>query len=348
MSSVIRIGSREIGTGSPCLIVGEVGQNHDGSLGLAHAHIDAIADAGADAVKFQTHIAEAESTRHETFRIRFSMQDATRIDYWKRMEFSAEQWQGLADHAAERALIFLSSPFSMAALDLLQSIGVPAWKVGSGEVCNLPMLRRMAATSKPILLSSGMSSWKELDESVALLRTLGAPFLVMQCTTEYPCPPAHAGLNLIPVIQQRYGCPVGFSDHTGEIFASLAAVVLGASVIETHTSIDKRMFGPDLAAGIDVDQFGELVRGARFLENAIAQPENKDKRAMALAHVRDLFTKSVVPVADLQGGTVLSESHVTVKKPGTGIPAKRLESLYGRRLNRDVKADELIRETDLE
>ncbi len=348
MRSIIEIGSREIGAGRPCLIVGEVGQNHDGSLGLAHAHIDCIADAGADAVKFQTHIAAAESTRHETFRIRFSPQDETRMDYWRRMQFSELQWRGLADHAAERGLVFLSSAFSLEAVEMLDRIGVPAWKVGSGEVCNLPMLRRMAATARPIFLSSGMSSWEELDEAVALLRTLNGDFIVMQCTTEYPCPPEHVGLNLIPVIHERYGCPVGFSDHTGEVFAGLAAVVLGAAVIETHVAIDKRMFGPDVAAGVDVDQLGELVRGVRFLETALAQPVDKDERAEALAHLRELFTKSVVPRTDLPTGTVLSESHLAVKKPGTGIPARCLQSLYGRRLKRDVTADELIREADLE
>src|SRR4030095_1630017 len=149
-----------------CLIIGEVAQAHDGSLGMAHAYIDAVANAGADAVKFQTHIAAAESTPGEPWRVKFSRQDTTRYDYWKRMEFSEEQWRGLADHANGRGLLFLSSGFSPEAVDLLERVGVPAWKVGSGEVSNPPLLAKMARTGKPVILSSGLSDWDELDAAV--------------------------------------------------------------------------------------------------------------------------------------------------------------------------------------
>src|SRR6478735_7224173 len=151
------IGFPEGSRGAGCIIVGEVAQAHDGSLGLAHAFIDAIAAAGADAVKFQTHIAAAESTPGEPFRVKFSKQDATRYDYWKRMEFTPEQWQGLRDHALEKGLVFLSSAFSLAAVDLLEVLGMPAWKVGSGEIGTLPMLEKMARTGKPVLLSNGLA-----------------------------------------------------------------------------------------------------------------------------------------------------------------------------------------------
>src|SRR5688572_14420420 len=166
-----------------CLIVAEVGLSHDGSLGIAHAFIDEIARNGADAVKFQTHIAEAESTPAEPFRVKFSRQDATRYEYWKRIAFSELQWQGLADHAREKGLIFLSSPFSREAVDLLDRVGMTMWKVGSGEVGTLPMLDAMIATGKPILLSSGMSDIAELDKAVERVRRAGLPLAVLQCTT---------------------------------------------------------------------------------------------------------------------------------------------------------------------
>src|SRR5574341_1605298 len=172
-----------------CLIIGEVAQAHDGSLGMAHAFIDAIANAGADAVKFQTHIAAAESTPGEPWRVKLSPQDATRYDYWKRMEFTEEQWGGLARHASERGLIFLSSAFSFEAVDLLNRIGVTAWKVGAGETTNLPMIERMARTGKPVILSSGMSTWAEMDAAVECVRKHEAPVAALQCTTAYPCPP---------------------------------------------------------------------------------------------------------------------------------------------------------------
>src|SRR5437763_1720168 len=146
-----------------CLIIGEVGQAHNGSLGMAHAFIDAIANAGADAVKFQTHIASAESTAAEPWRIRFSPQDSTRYEYWKRMEFSEEQWLGLKKHADERGLLFLSSPFSVEAVQLLQRVGVPAWKVASGEISNVPLFEALARTELPVLMSTGMSDLSEID-----------------------------------------------------------------------------------------------------------------------------------------------------------------------------------------
>src|SRR5690242_6804505 len=167
-----------------CMIIAEVAQAHDGSLGMAHAFIDAAARAGADAVKFQTHIAAAESSPQEPWRVKFSYQDASRYDYWKRMEFTEAQWVGLEQHAREKGLVFLSSPFSMQAVELLARVGVPAWKVGAGEVSNLPMLERLAATGKPVILSSGMSPWEEMDRAVEAVRRNCA---VLQCTTSYPC-----------------------------------------------------------------------------------------------------------------------------------------------------------------
>ncbi len=164
------IEQREVGAGRPALVVAEVAQAHDGSLGTAHAYIDAAAGAGADAVKFQTHIASAESTPGEPFRVKFSPQDATRYDYWKRMEFSRDGWRGLADHARQAGLIFLSTPFSFEAVELLDDLGMPAWKVGSGEVTNLPMLERMARTRRPVIVSSGMADFAELDRAVACVR----------------------------------------------------------------------------------------------------------------------------------------------------------------------------------
>ncbi len=219
-------------SGSGGFVVAEVAQAHDGSLGTAHAYIDAVARAGADAVKFQTHIAAAESTAREPWRVPFSLQDATRYDYWKRMEFSEEQWAGLKRHAEERGLEFLSTPFSMAAVELLDRLGVPAWKVGSGETGNLPMIGRMARTGRPVILSSGMSGWEELDAAVAEVRRHGAPLAVMQCTTAYPTPPEKVGLNVLEEIRRRYGCVTGLSDHSGTIYAGLAAAALGAEIVE--------------------------------------------------------------------------------------------------------------------
>lgn len=340
-------GPRSIGDGR-CLIIGEVGVVHDGSLGLAHSYIDAIAASGADAVKFQTHIAAAESTPAEPFRVQFSRQDGTRYDYWKRMEFTEEQWRGLAAHARERDILFLSSPFSVEAVDLLSRVGVAFWKIASGETGNIVLLDRILDTGLPLVFSTGMSPLEEIDAAVSRARSRGAQVVVLQCTTAYPCPPERIGLNMIPVFRERYGCPVGLSDHSGTIYAGLAAAALGADVLEVHVALSREMFGPDVPASVTTQELRQLVDGVRFIERMRGNPVDKDAAAAGMAPLRQIFTKSIVARAMLQAGTVLRPEHLAVKKPGTGIPAAKLAEVVGRRLRRGVEADELITEEHLE
>lgn len=335
-----------VGEGAPTFVIAEVAQAHDGSLGAAHAYIDVVAASGAQAIKFQTHIAAAESTPGEPWRVKFSRQDATRYDYWRRMEFTKDQWVGLAEHAREKGLVFLSTPFSFAAMGVLDPL-VPAWKVGSGETTNLPMIERMAATGRPVLLSSGMSSWAELDAAVATVRRGGAPVAVFQCTTAYPCPPEKTGLNVIGELRARYGCTVGLSDHSATIYAGLAAVTLGARMLEVHVAFSRACFGPDTVASLVPDELAALVRGARFIEAAVANPIDKDKAAGELEALKRTFGKSVVAARALEAGERLGADDLALKKPGTGIPAARLSSLIGRRVKNAVAADTLLAESDL-
>jgi len=325
-----------------CLIIGEVAQSHDGSLGTAHAFVDAIADAGADAVKFQTHIARAESTPGEPWRVKFSRQDETRYEYWQRMEFTKEQWRGLKEHADERGLLFLSTPFSDEAVELLAEIGMTVWKVASGEVGNSVMLDRLLDYSQPVILSSGMSNWEELDGAVESVKKSGVPLAVLQCTSAYPCPPEQVGLNMLEVFSDRYDCAVGLSDHSGKIYAGLAAATLGAEVLEVHVAFSREMFGPDVPASVTTGELRQLVDGTRSIERMVANPINKDKMATELSALRKLFTKSVVAGADLAAGTVLRAEHLQLKKPGTGLSASQLPELIGRQLRRDLKADEML------
>jgi len=331
-----------------CLIIGEVGLAHDGSLGLAHAFIDEVARGGADAVKFQTHIAAAESTPAEPFRVKFSTQDATRYEYWKRIEFSEAQWKGLADHAREKGLMFLSSPFSREAVDLLVRLGMAMWKVGSGEVSTLPLLDAMIATGRPILLSSGMSDLAELDKAVDRVRRANAPLAVLQCTTAYPCPPERIGLNMIPFFRERYGGFVGLSDHSGTIYPGIAAATLGAEVVEVHVTMSRGMFGPDVPASVTIDELRQLVDGIRFVERMRANPVDKDVIARDMAPLRAIFNKSLVARERLAAGTVLTEAHLAMKKPGTGIPAERLPEIVGRVLRRNLEVDEQLRADDID
>ena len=346
--SSIQIGSRNIGSDTRPLVIAEVAQAHDGSLGTAHAFIDAIADAGADAVKFQTHIASAESTVNEPWRVKFSKQDATRYDYWQRMEFTPEQWAGLKTHADERGLIFLSSPFSPEAFDLLKAMGIQAWKVASGEVTNLPLLQMMLSTKLPVLLSSGMSSMNDLDQAVETCRAAKASFGVFQCTTMYPCPPEKIGLNLLGEFRKRYGCVVGLSDHSGKIFSSLAAVALGASMIELHVTFSRQMFGPDVPASVTFPELKQLVEGIADIHRMRVTDVKKDSVAAEMSGMKGIFQKTIVARTDLKAGTALKDSDVALKKAGGGIPPEKLSTVIGRRLSRDVKADAALSETDLD
>jgi N-acetylneuraminate synthase len=328
--------------------MGEVGLAHDGSLGYAHAFIDEVARAGADAVKFQTHIAEAESTPSEPFRVAFSRQDASRYDYWKRMEFTESQWRELAGHATDRGLVFLSSPFSVEAVELLTRVGMAMWKVPSGEIGSIALLDAMIATECPVLLSSGMSDLRELDAAVERVRRAGLPLAVLQCTTAYPCPPERVGLNMISHFRDRYNCFVGLSDHSGTIYPGIAAAAIGVDVVEVHVTMSRGMFGPDVPASVTMEQLRELVDGIRFVERMRAHPVDKDSVARDMAPLRDIFTKSLVARAPLAAGTVLTEAHLAMKKPGTGIPAGRMPDIVGRRLRRSLATDEQLRFEDLD
>lgn len=231
---------------------------------------------------------------------------------------------------------------------MLQRQNMPAWKVGSGEVTNLPMLRQMAATGKPVLLSSGMATWEELDTAVATVRGNGADVALFQCTTAYPCPADMVGLNVLEQLRQRYDCPVGLSDHSGATYASMAAATLGANLLEVHVVFSRDCFGPDVKASLTIEELTDLVRGVRFIEQALAHPLDKQRVADEMTELKQMFGKSIVAARDLPAGHCLSYDDLALKKPGTGIPAARLDEIMGRRLTTDVAADTLLAEDQLD
>lgn len=331
-----------------CRVIAEVGQSHDGSLGTAHAFIDAIADAGADAVKFQTHIASAESSPDEPWRVKFSPQDDTRFEYWQRMEFSAAQWRGLKEHADERGLFFLSSPFSEEAVDLLTDVGVAAWKVASGQITDLWMLERLAKTGWPVLFSTGMSPLEEVEWAVEWARGKGLDVAVMQCTSAYPSTLEGVGLNVMAGFRERFGVAVGLSDHTGTIYPSLAAAALGAQLLEMHVTFSRQSFGPDVPASVTFDELRTLVDGVRAAETMLANPVDKDATALEMAPMRELFTKSIVARRNIDAGTVLRVEDLTTKKPARGISARRMHEVVGERASRAIEANAFLQEEDIE
>lgn len=343
-----QIKSRKLGADQPAFIIAEVAQAHDGSLGAAHAYIDAIAATGADAVKFQTHIAEAESSTLEPFRVRFSLQDATRYDYWKRMEFTFDQWKGLASHAADKGLIFLSSPFSVQAVELLEKIGMPAWKIASGEVSNLLLVDRMLATGSPILLSTGMSPMFEVDQVVERIKRHGNPLLVIQCTSKYPVKPEDVGLNMLAEYRERYQTLVGLSDHSGMIYPGLAAATLGASLIEVHVTMSYEQFGPDVPASLTTADLKKLVEGVKFIGQCLNSPVEKDIMAEQLAEMKRIFGQSLVAAINLSAGQEITAASLSSRKPGTIIPVSQIESVIGKKVTKDIPAGEFIHPEDIQ
>ena len=329
-----------------CTIIAEVAQAHDGSLGTAHAYIDSAARAGADAIKFQTHIAAAESSPAEPWRVKFSYQDATRYDYWKRMEFTEQQWVGLKSHAEEHGLRFLSSPFSVEAAEMLKRVGVAAWKIASGEFNNVPLMDCILDSGLPVYLSTGMSRIAEIEDAVARIRAR-CELTILQCTSEYPCKPERLGLNLIPVFRRRFGCNVGLSDHSGTIFAGLAAAAMGIDVLEVHVTFSREMFGPDVKASITTAELRQLVEGVRFIERARWSHISKDQMASELSPLRSIFSKSIAARTDLTAGSKIEAADLILRKPGTGIPADRMAGLIGRTLSRGVRAGEFLSDSDL-
>lgn len=324
--------------------IAEIGQAHDGSLGMLHAYIDAVAETGVDAIKFQTHMADAESSIHEPFRVQFSKQDKTRFDYWKRMEFSQEQWVGIGKHCKEVGLTFISSPFSNAAVNVLEQAGVEIYKIGSGEVTNFLMLRKIVDTAKPIILSSGMSSFDELDKTVAFLERHDATYSILQCTTSYPTQPKDYGLNVIADLKDRYNVPIGFSDHSAKIATGIAAVALGAKLLEFHVVFDKKQFGPDVSSSLTIEEATALVTGVKAIAKALEHPVDKSDNSN-FSEVKQIFEKSLAVNKDLSKGHVIQFNDLEAKKPkGFGIDAANYELVIGKKLTKDLKQWDFLTE----
>ena len=328
-------------------IIAEVGQAHEGSLGLAKSYIKALAETGVDAIKFQVHIAEAESSEHEPFRVKFSEQDKTRFDYWRRMEFSPQEWQLLKESCEENKVEFLASPFSNAAVDLLEKLGVTRYKIGSGEVNNFLLLEKIAQTGKPLILSSGMSSFAELDETVEFLKKKQVDYAILQCTTAYPTQPANYGLNVIRELKDRYGVSVGFSDHSAKLETCIAATALGAEILEFHAVFDRRSFGPDASSSLEIHEVKQLVQAVRNIETSLKNPVDKNSNS-SFKDLKNIFEKSLAVNKDLPKGHVLTFNDLEAKKPkGYGIDASQFKKVIGKPIQRPLNKWGFLTEKDV-
>ena len=328
--------------------IAEIGQAHNGSIDKLYEYIDAVSKTGVTAIKFQTHIADAESSIHEPFRIKFSDQDATRFDYWKRMEFSQQQWNEIGRRCKDLGLTFISSPFSNKAVDVLEEAEVEQYKIGSGEVNNFLLLKKVIETGKPIIISSGMSSFEELDATVNFLKRHNAHFSILQCTTSYPTQPKDYGLNVIQELKERYEVPVGFSDHSATIATGIAAVALGSEIIEFHVVISRDEFGPDVTSSLTMEEAKSLVDGVKLITTAHRHPIDKSDNSR-FTELKNIFEKSLAVNKNLPKGHLLTFNDLEAKKPkGFGIDATLYESVIGKPLALDLKQWDFLTEDTLQ
>ncbi len=340
-NSLIRIGDREVGPGRPCFVIAEAGINHNGDEKLAADLVVAAAAAGADAIKFQTHFPEHEMLRDGATA---AYVGESLFDLLMRTALSRDAHRRLQKLAREKGITFLSTPFSREAADFLETIDVPAFKTGSGELTHVPMQRHIARKRRPMIISTGMSTPEEIDRTVQAVREEGAPFALMHCTSTYPTPYEHVQLGCIAALRKKYGVPVGLSDHTLGPYIAFAAAAVGANLFEKHFTTSRSLPGPDQQGSMEPEELESVVDGIRAIERASGstkqiQPGEQD--------VRNMAHHSVVSLRDIPAGEAIPANAVWAKRPGTGIPARQLGDVIGRVAKRAIAKDSLIAWEDL-
>jgi N-acetylneuraminate synthase len=338
------VGERQIGEGAPVFIVAEAGVNHNGDPALARQLIDVAAEAGADAVKFQTF--RTESLVSRTAPKAAYQREATgaregQAEMLRPLEFGPEEHVELRDWCAKRGLLFFSTPFDLSSADLLESLGVPLFKVPSGEITNLPFLRHVAAKGRPVVLSTGMSTLDEVGRAVDAIRESGdSPLALLHCVSAYPAPPSEMNLRAMDTLKTAFGCPVGLSDHTLGIEIAVAAVARGAAIIEKHFTLDANLPGPDHRASLEPAELSRLVASIRSVESALG--DGVKRPTSSELDTRSVARKSLVAARAIRAGERLTADAVAIKRPGTGIPPADLPKALGRPVRRHLAADEVI------
>jgi len=345
----VKIPGRLVGEGQPCFIIAEAGVNHNGDIKLAKKLIDIAREAGADAIKFQTFKADTLVTKSAA-KARYQKETTgaaeSQLEMIKKLELTEKDFYELYDYARKKGIIFLSSPFDKRSVDLLDKLGVPAFKIPSGEITNFPLLKHIARKKKPIILSTGMSTLGEIEEALEALGEEGVEeIILLHCVSCYPAKVEDMNLKVMNTLRYAFGLPVGLSDHTVGITIPIAAVALGACVIEKHFTLDKSLPGPDHRASLEPDELKQMIKAIRDVEKAMgsgikiptaAEEENKK-----------LARRSLVAKVDIAKGAVITEEMLDLKRPGGGIEPKYMNMIIGRKTSGSIKHDELITFTKL-
>lgn len=342
MAKNIQIDGRAIGSNEPCYVIAEGCDNHLGNMAVAKEMIRQAKACGVDAIKFQHHLPDEEMLRDQ-----FPTSGNFNIplyEFLQRYALTLEQHYELFAFAKALGITYLCTPFSLKAARELNEMGLPAFKIGSGELTDLPTLKAIAAFGKPMILSTGMAEWKEIDETIAALRPINDQIVLMNCVSEYPAKHSDVNLNVIGEISRRYNVTVGHSDHTPDIYTSIAAVAVGAKLLEKHFILDRRQPGQDQSVSVEAYEFYELVTAVRRVEQALGSDKkvhDLEKPIRAWAH------RSVVSLRAIPKGSQITAEMIWTKRPGTGIPAKHLEEIVSRTAACDIPANHLIRWEEL-
>ncbi len=340
----VNIANRVVGEGEPCFIIAEAGVNHNGDVNLARKLIDVAKDAGADAVKFQTFKAEdvvTETAEKAPYQKESTDIGESQFEMIKKLELSQKDFEELSDYAQKKGILFFSSPFDKGSVDLLDEMGVPAFKVASGEITNFPLLRHIAQKKKPVILSTGMAVPDEIEEALEAIRQEGVDeIILLHCVSCYPAKIEDVNLRAMETLRQAFRLPVGLSDHTLGITIPVAAVALGACVIEKHFTLDKKLPGPDHRASLEPRELKEMIKAIRDAEKSLG---NGIKRlTVAEKENKKAARRSIVARVDIPTGAVITEEMLDVKRPGNGLEPKLIDSIVGRKANENIMSGEVV------
>jgi len=348
MAPEVRIGLRSVGADHPVFIIAEAGVNHNGDLDQALALVDAAADSGAQAVKFQAFRAAELATADAGLAAYQAERDLSdsQVDMLKRLELSEQSFTQLAARAESRGVVFLASVFDERSLGLLDRLDLPAFKIGSGDLTNLPLIRDTARRKRPLLLSTGMATLEEVDRAVRTAAGSGARGLaLLHCVSSYPTPPQAANLRAMDALGDAFDVPIGYSDHCLGLEVSLAAVARGACIIERHLTLDRTLSGPDHAISLEPADLAELVRRTRVVESALGHGR-KEPQPVERSNI-EVVRRSLIATRDMEAGERVSRSAIAIKRPGGGLPPSELERVTGMTLARPIRREEVFTERHL-
>ncbi|MBO8157765.1 MAG: N-acetylneuraminate synthase [Bacillaceae bacterium] len=343
---MFKLGDHLIDDSSPVYVIAEAGVNHNGNIDLAKKLIDSAKDSGANAVKFQTFQSEklvTQTASKARYQIENTGENNSQLDMLKKLELSFSEFKELKQYCERKDIEFISTPFDEESAEFLYELGVHAFKIGSGDLTNIPLLEKIANYNKPIIISTGMANLSEIEDALEVLKDLEVA--ILHCTSNYPAPIEEVNLRAIQTISQAFGKVVGYSDHTEGNEISIAAVVLGAKIIEKHFTLDRNMPGPDHKASLEPDELKSLVSSIRRVELGLG---DGIKRCMpSELETKRVVRKSIIAADDIEEGTILTKDHLTVKRPGTGIQPKFLSQLIGKTVKKGFKRDQVIEWNDI-